>query len=93
MVRKRQYSKKFVKILLKLKGKELFNVLNKIDEILSCSNLDHYKNLRGNLKKYKRVHVNNSYVILFYDNLNDIVFFEDYAHHDIVYKKNGKGRN
>ena len=65
-MRKRNYSKEFQKQLYKLKGQQLVNVLNKIDEILNCPNLNHYKNLRKPLHKFKRVHINNSYVILFF---------------------------
>ncbi|MFW6014520.1 MAG: addiction module toxin RelE [Nanoarchaeota archaeon] len=75
----------FAKKLRKLKGQELINVMKKIDEILTCENIDHYKNLKYDLKKYKRVHVNDSYVILFFG--EGIVYFVDYEHHDKVYKK------
>ncbi len=79
----------FRKNIKKLKGRQLKNVLNKIDEILERANLDHYKNLSKSLKKYKRVHVNNSYVILFFG-ANKIVYFVDYAHHDVVYRQGRK---
>lgn len=32
-------------------------------------------------------HVNNSNVILFYDDVNKKVYFIDYEHHDKIYKK------
>lgn len=86
MVRKYRDSILFQKKIKKLKGKELNNVLNKIDEILNSQELDHYKNLRYDLKKYKRVHVNDSYVILFFGD-DGTVYFIDYEHHDKVYKK------
>lgn len=75
------------KKLKKLKGQELNNLLNKIDEILEIKDLDFYKNLKYDLKKFKRVHVNNSYVILFFGD-NTIVYFVDYSHHDNIYKQN-----
>ena len=81
-----EFSPKFLKKVDKLKGQEFKNVQNKINEILLISNIDHYKNLKYNLSKFKRVHVNTSYVIIFYDKLNDRIFFEDYAHHDEIYK-------
>lgn len=77
----------FEKKLKKLKGQELNNLLNKIDEILEIKDLDFYKNLKYDLKKFKRVHVNNSYVILFFGD-NTIVYFVDYSHHDNIYKQN-----
>ena len=78
-------SKLFEKNVKKLKGKQLFNLLKKIEEICSDENLDRYKNLKNELEKYKRVHVNNSFVILFFEK-NKIVHFVDYEHHDTIYK-------
>ena len=85
-MRKRNYSKEFKKQISKLKGKQFVNLLNKIDEILTCKDFNHYKNSRKPLHKYKRVHINNSYVILFLGD-NDIVYFLRYKHHDEVYKR------
>ena len=65
------------------------NLLNKIDEIIRIKDLDFYKNLKYDLKKYKRVHINNSYVILFFGN-DDIVYFVDYITHDRAYKYDKK---
>lgn len=85
-MRERKYSSLFKKQIKDLKGQEAENFLNIRDKILSSTNLNHYKNLKNNLKKYKRVHVNNSYIILFFGDDN-IVYFVDYEHHDRVYKK------
>lgn len=85
--RKFAFKKKFIKILSKLKGKELYNTLSKVVEVLDSKDLSHYKNLKYDLKKYKRVHVNSSYVILFYDDKTKKVYFVDYSHHDKIYKK------
>ena len=79
----------FEKKIKKLKGKELKNLLNKIDDIISSETLNQYKNLKYDLSKYKRVHVNNSYVILFFGD-DKIVYFVDYEHHDKIYKTNFK---
>jgi mRNA-degrading endonuclease RelE of RelBE toxin-antitoxin system len=79
----------FKKKLSKLKGQDLFNIMNKIEEILNCQDINHYKNLKYNLKKYKRVHVNNSYVILFFGE-DEIVYFVDYEHHNNIYKYDKK---
>lgn len=67
-----------------MKGQEVVNLMDKVDEILDSVSLVHYKNLRHDLKKYKRVHVNNSFVILFFGHDN-VVYFVDYEHHDKVY--------
>lgn len=85
MKRKYRDSHLFKKKLDKLKGQDLFNVLNKIEEILTIPDLDFYKNLKHDLKKFKRVHVNNSYVILFFGD-DGSVNFVDYISHDKAYK-------
>ena len=79
------FEKKFYKKVSKLKEKEIFNLLDKVVEILSAEDFSHYKNLRYDLKKYRRVYVNKSYVIIFYD-ANKKVYFVDYDHHDKIYK-------
>ncbi|NOR85734.1 addiction module toxin RelE [archaeon] len=88
-MKKIKYSHLFKKQLKKIKGKELQNILKKRDEILNSNDLNHYKKLSQNLKKYKRVHVNNSYVILFFGD-DGTVYFVDYAHHDIIYNHSKK---
>lgn len=88
-MREAKYSHLFRKQVRKIKGQELQNILNKRDEILKCEDLTHYKNLSHNLKKYKRVHVNTSYVILFFGD-DGAVYFVDYEHHDLVYRHSKK---
>lgn len=88
-MRKRKYSKLFIRSTKHLKGKEAQNLINKRNEILQKENLSLYKNLKHNLSKFKRVHVNNSYVILFFDK-EDIVHFVDYISHDEAYKYDKK---
>lgn len=88
-MRKAKYSHLFRKQLKKIKGQELRNILNKRDEILNCENLTHYKNLTHDLKKYRRVHVNPSYVILFFGD-DGTVYFIDYEHHDVIYRRSKK---
>jgi len=88
-MRKAKYSQLFQKQLKKIKGQELRNILNKRDEILASDDVNSYKNLSHNLSQYKRVHVNNSYVILFFGD-EDVVYFVDYEHHDIIYKHDKK---
>ena len=56
-----------------------------MQEILTCSDVNHYKNLRKPLQNYKRVHVRSSFVLIFrYE--NDKVVFCDIDHHDKIYK-------
>lgn len=75
------------KILFKIGKKDrvqLERILSKIDEIIHSSSLNHYKNLKRPLQKYKRVHVYSSFVLLFTVNDNTIIF-SDYGHHDGIY--------
>lgn len=61
--------------------------MNEISQTLE-KNPNHYKNLHYPLQKFKRVHVNRCYVILFRVNeKTKEVFFENYAHHDEIYLK------
>ena len=50
-MKRSRYSHLFRSQLKKIKGKELRNILKKKDEILNSIDLNHYKNLKHNLKK------------------------------------------
>jgi mRNA-degrading endonuclease RelE of RelBE toxin-antitoxin system len=84
-MKEKRYTRLFAKTIRKLNGRELENVLKKIDEIAG-SDIDRYKNLSHDLKRYKRVHVNRSFVIIF-EGDDEQVTFVDYAHHDVVYER------
>ena len=74
-------------IKLEKKNKGLYEqVKNKINEILNSLDIDHYKNLRHDLKEYKRVHIGSFVLIFKYDKRNDFVYFTDFDHHDNIYK-------
>jgi YafQ family addiction module toxin component len=77
-------------ILRKLKKKDLesYNAIKrKIIQIVN-SDPEHYKNLKYGLKNFKRVHVRNSFVLVFeHDKQNNILRFMDYDHHDRIYFK------
>ena len=79
----------FSKKLKKLKGRDFLNLKNKINEIRTISDLNHYKNLRNPLNNFKRVHINNSSVILFFGG-DGKVYLVDLEHHDIIYKADKK---
>tara|TARA_Y100000310_G_C20097697_1_gene541243 strand:- start:5 stop:268 length:264 start_codon:yes stop_codon:yes gene_type:complete len=81
---KPQLKKKLKKI--NSKGKLFSEIIKKkMQEILTCSDVNHYKNLRKPLQNYKRVHVRSSFVLIFrYE--NDKVIFCDIDHHDKIYK-------
>jgi YafQ family addiction module toxin component len=82
------------KILSKLhkKEKRRYDILmSKMNEILTCENVEHYKNLRKPLQQFKRVHVNSNFVLAFkYIKNQDLVIFYDFDHHDNIYKKLSK---
>ena len=60
-------------------------VRNKLTQIINSDILfiNHFKNLRGNLKAYKRVHV-GSFVLMFKVE-KDTVIFDRFRHHDDAY--------
>ena len=77
------------KILFKLAKKDKVQfeaILKKIVEIKNSDNLEHYKNLRNPLNKYKRVRVHGSFVLLF-RKVKETILFRYYDHHDNIYKK------
>ena len=81
--------KKLRKIMNKLSKKDpsMFKTLiDKIDEILKCEDVNHYKNLRKPLQHLKRVHIKSSFVLTFkYIEDEDKVMFYDFDHHDNIY--------
>ena len=75
-------------IKLERKNKALYEqVKNKINEVLNILDMGHYKNLRHDLKEYKRVHIDKSFVLLFkvYKDKN-VIYFDKLKHHNEVYK-------
>jgi len=80
------------RILKKLykKNKKLYEqVMKKIDEIVNSYDIEHYKNLRYNMKDSKRVHIGHFILIFSYNKKLDLVSFEFFGHHDEVYKRKG----
>ena len=83
-------SKNLDKILIRLKNKDksLYEQLKKkIDEIINCYDVEHYKNLRYNMKDSKRAHIGHFVLVFQYDKSTDAINFDDFDHHDIIYKK------
>lgn len=82
-------SKYLDRILIKLqkKNEKLYeNLLKKMNEIINNPNLNHYKNLRHDMKKYKRVQVGSFVLIFHYNKKEEILLFDDFDHHDKIYK-------
>jgi YafQ family addiction module toxin component len=85
-----KFSKHFERILRKLikKDKSLHvQIINKIDEIIKSFNIENYKNLRYNMKDSKRVHIGHFVLIFQFNKDANTVLFEDFDHHDNIYKK------
>jgi len=81
---------KISKIMQKTKHKNpaLFIALQKkINQIakLNIVDIEHFKNLRHDMGHLKRVHI-GSFVLTFQIK-EDIIIFEDFDHHDKIYKK------
>jgi len=62
-------------------------VFKKINEIVNTSNIEHYKNLKFPMNKFKRAHIDKSFVLVFrYDKANRKIKFYDMDNHDNIYK-------
>jgi YafQ family addiction module toxin component len=62
-------------------------VIGKIDEILNCEDPGHYKNLAYDMKDFKRVHIGSFILVFKVDNENKLIIFEDFKHHDDMYRR------
>lgn len=74
--------------LLKKDKKKVEIINKKIKEIINCDqdSIQHYKNLRYDLKEYKRVHIDKHFVLTFkVDVARKFILFTDFDHHDKVY--------
>lgn len=70
------------------KDKQLYEqVLKKIREVADSEDVEHYKNLRYNMKDSKRVHIGHFVLIFQYDKNKNEINFDDFDHHDNVYKR------
>ncbi len=78
------------KILLKLFKKDnqtRERVLKKIREIINSDNVEHYKNLKKPLQHLKRVQIGEKVLVFMFDKKNKLLLFENFKHHDEIYKK------
>jgi len=62
-------------------------ILNKMKEIVNSFDIEHYKNLQYNLKDSKRIHIGHFVLVFRFDKENNLVIFDDFDHHDKIYKK------
>ena len=71
---------------LALKDRKLaLAVRKKIQQIIDFDEvtIDHFKNLRGDMSNYKRVHIGS--FVLFFEINEDTVIFDRLVHHDEAY--------
>ena len=82
------YSDKLKKILKKLYKKDNLTyqrIIKKIKEIVNSYDVESYKNLKHDLKNYKRVHIGHFVLVFRFDKTNNLIIFEDFDHHDKIY--------
>ncbi|MBI5797274.1 addiction module toxin RelE [Candidatus Woesearchaeota archaeon] len=70
------------------KDKVLYQTFQrKVEELLNCKDVNHYKNLRKPLQHLKRVHILGPFVLTFcYIESEDKIIFYDFDHHDNIYQ-------
>ena len=82
--------KEIIKKLNKKDKDKSLRIAKKIQEIINNNNetIDRYSNLRYNLKEYKHVHIDKSFVLIFkvFKDKN-FILFDKFDHHDNIYKK------
>jgi len=61
-------------------------ILDKIREVIN-SDPEHYKNLRHDLKEFKRVQIGSFVLIFKFSRSENKIYFEDFDHHDKIYLK------
>jgi len=79
-----------IRVLAK-KDKKTAEIINKkIKQIANSdgTTIEHYKNLRYELKEYKRAHISKSFVLMFkVFKKENFILFDRFDHHDNIYKK------
>jgi len=76
------------KILNKISKKDRLlyeQVLKKIEEVITSPDIEHYKNLRYDLKDKKRVHIGSFVLIFEYRKNENKIIFVGFDHHDNIY--------
>ena len=72
--------------LLKKDKTRYEQIIKKIEEIINSDDVDHYKNLRSPLQHLKVVHIGHFVLVFSVDKSSKIIMFENYNHHDEIYK-------
>ena len=77
-----------IRRLLKKDKKKVEIINKKIKEIINNDkySINRYKNLKYNLKQFKRVHINKHFILTFkVDIEKKFILFVDFEHHDNIY--------
>ncbi|PIN85595.1 MAG: addiction module toxin RelE [Candidatus Diapherotrites archaeon CG11_big_fil_rev_8_21_14_0_20_37_9] len=80
--------KKILKKFFQKDKKRYEAILKKIEEIVTrdTETIDFYKNLRHDMKDFKRVHIDKSFVLLFRVYRKEkFILFQRFKHHDQIY--------
>ncbi len=73
---------------LSKKDKNLYEqVLKKIEDVINSSDVEHYKNLRYDMKDKKRVHIGHFVLVFQLIKSENKLKFLDFDHHDVIYRK------
>ena len=62
-------------------------IIKKILGVKQTQDVVRYKNLRYDMKSSKRIHLGSFVLVFSYQESNDLISFEDFDHHDNIYKK------
>lgn len=62
-------------------------IMNKIEEVISSPDVEHYKNLKYGLKDRKRVHIGHFVLVFKFNEADNLIEFVDFDHHDNVYQR------
>ncbi len=77
--------KKILEKILKKDKLTYERIIEKIQEVITCENVEHYKNLRYKLKEFKRVHIGHFVLVFKFEKSRNLISFEDFGHHDVIY--------
>ena len=62
-------------------------LLKKIEDIINCENVEHYKNLSYDLKDKKRVHIGPFVLVFKLVKEENKIIFLDFGNHDEIYAR------
>lgn len=61
-------------------------ILSKIQEVITSEDVEHYKNLRYDMKDRKRVHIRHFVLVFKFIESENKIIFVDFDHHDNIYR-------